>query len=415
VVTRPKKEEKMKKKLLLIPLALLLAISLIAIGCPAPTPEEPTPPVPEVKTLPVGLLVCLTGWFSVMDIAACEETEILAEMINESGGITVQGQRYNIEIVPEDCKSTFDGVTAATTRLVYDKGVKFILGPSAMFVPASVPICEQNKILHIISFKTMQPGELGPEFPYTFLGLNGSLGIARAGMAAMKKFNPNAKTAIHITPDDGSIPYLAPLVEAAFSEYDITYVETIGYPNEMVDFSPVAAKAKSLDADLIFHVPGTPQAMGSILKALREIGDFRPYGGGVNLRAYEAVAMAGKEYATNFYSSSLDPNNPDNPPQLKELCNRCIAKYGEEAPLFFLHANPLAILVDVIEEAQSLDTTVVRDAFEKMPSVDTLYGPGVLCGEKTWGIKHEVAYPQCIQFVENGEMTFSGYFDAYVP
>jgi len=43
----------MKKKILLIPVALLLAISLVAIGCPTPPPEEEVPPPPpEEEVLP---------------------------------------------------------------------------------------------------------------------------------------------------------------------------------------------------------------------------------------------------------------------------------------------------------------------------------------------------------------------------
>ena len=42
----------MKKKLLLIPLALLLAISLIAIGCPTAPPETTAPPTTTVPTTP---------------------------------------------------------------------------------------------------------------------------------------------------------------------------------------------------------------------------------------------------------------------------------------------------------------------------------------------------------------------------
>lgn len=41
----------MKKKILLIPLALLLAMSLMAMGCPAPTPAPPPAPAPTGKTL----------------------------------------------------------------------------------------------------------------------------------------------------------------------------------------------------------------------------------------------------------------------------------------------------------------------------------------------------------------------------
>ena len=42
----------MKRKILLIPLAFLLAMSLVAIGCPTPAPAPgPAPPVPRVPTL----------------------------------------------------------------------------------------------------------------------------------------------------------------------------------------------------------------------------------------------------------------------------------------------------------------------------------------------------------------------------
>ena len=39
----------MKKKILLIPLALLLAVSLVATACPAPSPEEEAPPTGEIE------------------------------------------------------------------------------------------------------------------------------------------------------------------------------------------------------------------------------------------------------------------------------------------------------------------------------------------------------------------------------
>jgi len=38
-----------KKKILLIPLALLLAVSLVATACPAPSPEEEAPPTGEIE------------------------------------------------------------------------------------------------------------------------------------------------------------------------------------------------------------------------------------------------------------------------------------------------------------------------------------------------------------------------------
>ena len=58
----PKKikwEEKVKRKIVLIPLALLLATSIVAMGCP---PVEVEPPVPEVPEPVVFEWTMQTTW-----------------------------------------------------------------------------------------------------------------------------------------------------------------------------------------------------------------------------------------------------------------------------------------------------------------------------------------------------------------
>ena len=67
----------MKKKILLIPLALLLAFSLVATGCPAPAPPPapPPPPPPEVIKLSYGSLYGSTHTFSMADIAWIDKIE----------------------------------------------------------------------------------------------------------------------------------------------------------------------------------------------------------------------------------------------------------------------------------------------------------------------------------------------------
>jgi len=64
-----------KKKILLIPLALLLAISSVATGCPAPAPAPPPPPPPEVIKLTFGGLYPPTHPFSLATQAWIEKIE----------------------------------------------------------------------------------------------------------------------------------------------------------------------------------------------------------------------------------------------------------------------------------------------------------------------------------------------------
>ena len=66
----------------------------------------------QPKTLKIGALISLTGWLLSLDVQMANELLLVQDAINEKGGITVKGQKYKIEVVIEDCKSTLDGVTA---------------------------------------------------------------------------------------------------------------------------------------------------------------------------------------------------------------------------------------------------------------------------------------------------------------
>ncbi len=48
----------------------------------------------------------MTGWYSAMDILEQSEAEMAAAVLNVEGSITINGQKYEIELVPEDIKST---------------------------------------------------------------------------------------------------------------------------------------------------------------------------------------------------------------------------------------------------------------------------------------------------------------------
>ena len=124
---------KMKKGLSLY-IAVILVPALLALLFI--TPYNATALAEEGKTLRIGVLVCLTGWFSTFDTLEWEEAQLARDMLNERGGITINGQKYAIELIAEDCKSTVDGVVAAANKLVYDHKVKFIAGPAAFFSAA---------------------------------------------------------------------------------------------------------------------------------------------------------------------------------------------------------------------------------------------------------------------------------------
>ena len=91
----------------------VMLVSMLLLAAPGAAQQKTS----QAKTLKIGCLLCLTGWYSVFDAVEERDLKIVAQMINEKGGLTIKDKKYNIELVGEDGKSTLDGITAAANRL----------------------------------------------------------------------------------------------------------------------------------------------------------------------------------------------------------------------------------------------------------------------------------------------------------
>ena len=405
----------MKKKRLLL---LLGSISLVAIlaALPIMTACEAEAP-PAEKKVTIGFLGSYTGWFSSYDIQQWNELEVLADMINENGGITINGEQYMVELVTEDCKSSLDGVTAATNRLVYDRKVKFIIGPAAFFTMAASPICAENKVIQVSGYNVKTPLECGPDVPYSFIGTGGALGGLYSLVEMMKAKFPDAKKLAMVSPAGGINEYLEPPTRAHLEAYGYSPVgEWVRFADDAVDFYPYAAKLAAIEeADLICGYQGIAFHIGSILKPLRALGCDKVFVYRSPASCHDVLEVCGKEAAYGLVTQGITPFAPDNPPILDELITRYRDKYGPDAT-FNTADNTFSFytLVQVLNEVQSLDPEVVKAGWEALDrqKIDTLWGTGTICGTETYGIKgHALAHPHPAQMLDNGEVSFFGWWD----
>lgn len=397
---------------------LLIAVMLVPVLLVLPfmTPYHSQAAAADAKTLRIGVLVCLTGWFSTFDTLEWEEAQLARDMLNERGGITIKGQKYTIELIAEDCKSTVDGVVAAANKLVYDHKVQFIAGPAAFFSAAAKEVCEPEKVLRAISFTTNTPGELGKDTPYTFLCHNASVEHCIVGVTAMKQVFPKVKTVDLVNADDGAIPYLDPIFRKILQEHGITAVgKIIGYPNEMVDFSPVAAKLSVSKADAVFFGNGLPEHAAKTLKGIRELGSKKPLIFMSSGLAEDVKRIAGEAASTDFIVVGPMLEAPGTPPLMAEIQKRLLAAYGKERSIHLQIFNSIWALVKAVESAQSLDTTAVRDAWEKLDTIETPYGTGHMGGLKTYGVRHALSHPEPYQMLDKGQAKFGDWVDVRVP
>jgi ABC-type branched-subunit amino acid transport system substrate-binding protein len=387
------------KKFLLIPLVVILISGLILVGCAKPAPEEPVPeePVPEepapeepepVKTLRIGLINDLSGFLSAYMILERDYTEIMAQMINDGGGITIQGEKYNIELIVEDSQTSVDGAMAATNKLVYDHQVKYIIGGIAFENKAITPICEQNKVFRIIFYATTDPTEVSSDTPYTFVGVCSAVEQDIAVATAARKEFPDVKNIVLTTADDGTQYYSVPVLLPTLDRLGFTVLndgEPVLFPNEMQDFTPIADKINLLKPDGVIIINAHPAAVTGITKGLRALGNMAP----VCCHAFPGdistfIDIIGPAGSTNFLTLNWTRDDPDSPPLFKELESKC----PPDKPIDFTQPADLHVLAQVIQKADSLDVDVVKATWESMESIEGLFGHTVFCGDQTFGLKH---------------------------
>ena len=360
----------------------------------------------QVKTLKIGSLLCLTGWWSVDDVLQQKELAATAKYINDNGGITVQGQQYNISLVTEDGQSTMDGVAAAARKLIDDDGVKFIAGPTALWPYGSSPVFAKADVMNVVSYAGNAPGNMDASTPNTFLAGGGTLGSVEAAIAVLKKYYPNAKSAAFIRPDDGNTQYIEPAIKKVFADNGIQWAGFVTYSNTTTDFSPTASKLHAITADAIVDVDASAAIIAPIIKDLRGLGDERPFVTGVDCPLQDVIQIAGLDNCHDVSTTDAGMGVAGNPPQLNAIISTLAAENNGKAPsLVLMNANALYALVQVIKAANSLDPATVRAQWLKMKSINTLFGEGTVSGSQTFGIDdHALTMPYPYQIVQNGQV-----------
>jgi hypothetical protein len=190
--------------------------------------------------------------------------------------------------------------------------------------------------------------------------------------------------------------------------------DVILYPNEMQDFSPIAAKLNAMkDVDAIQHAMGIPNQVGNIVKGLRELGNNKPYLGPPGVNGTDVATIAGAANATNMTCTATTPLDPSNPPIQNELLRM---RTSDPKTRFMANLpNLLYILTNMMKAADSIDPDVVKAKWESSDSVDTINGKGYIGGDLTYGIKHHaVGYPFPYQRVQDGKVVASHWVEVGV-
>ena len=391
---------------LFILLALLLAISLVAIGCPTP-PETTTPPAPPAaKILKIGQCMEMTGPIApgieknTYGLLAC------ADWINDNGGITINGQQYLIQIVSADNKCTPEGTIAAANKLIYEEQVKFIIGPVVPWLSiAMTPVCEEARVLRCLFNGTGGPDEMNPNMPLTFCAFFELTYLAPAYDYLVEAY-PEVKRIAIVGPDEPGGNYFSQISKKEAEAHGLEVVFLENYVIGTEDFYPLWTKMQAAEPDAVELGVGIPIWYAGIIKAGRDLGFTGSYFSGSTFGLSDVLNLIGRDYAYDIFTIETNTLSTQNPPVVNELKKRVEAKYGVGT----FHVgnvigwNPLWSMVQAIEAAQSLDPTEVAKTWENMKSIETLFGTATMGGLEFWGINHGVMLPRPLTGLDNGEL-----------
>ncbi len=391
---------------LLFVFCMLLFLTLFLFS--SPFTKEATA---EVKILKIGLITSMTGPMAPAFKPMCDAAKPTEDLMNKRGGITIHGQKYNIQIIAEDDQSSPPGAVAATNKLI-QAGVKFLIPP--LFTPSTmavIPLTEESKILCMKPLGTLRE-QANPKLRYSF-GVSTFVYNAPVCYDFLKKNYPNVKKIAIISPDDPAGVTYRELAEKEIQKNGLEIVFEEAFKIGSEDFYPILTKAfeKKPDAiDVVFCIE--PWSAG-IINQSRELGFKGPIYASVALLGDINIlkGMLNPKYVNDIFQMGPDVQSPEMPSIVKDY--RVLIEQQTKMPFNTAHIavlDAVYAIVQGIEKAQSIDTDKVAQALESMKSIDTAYGRGRMAGEDFFGVNHVIRRPIALSGIRNGQV-FSEFTD----
>ena len=393
--------------------ALLTALALVVGFGPYSRPA-----MAAQKEVIIGGIFGLSGAGSEALARKYDGVKAAAAWINDDkGGIDIKGEKYRIKLLAEDSKGSLDGMVAAANKLVFDNKIKFMVGGISVppFRVAISKLLEDNKVLTINVDGIGINSEMTPKSQYTF----GSM-VSRAsymvGWEQFLKFYPKVKTVAIIAPEDPSTVEDAQHLGDAAKTYNLQIVAEEHYPFGTADFYPMWTKLLAAKPDVIAASVGFGEWVGNIVKQGRELGFKGPFCFLMLGADSRVIAKMAGSTATDIFATNFDWTSPKMPEMVKKMSQIIKQKIGQDITTdSWMGFEAFWILAQAIENAQSVDPTVVRDAFEKMTKFQTTTGPGRLGGAKTYGMAHIIYEPLPVLRIMNGKVEHIRFIDTSLP
>lgn len=363
------------------------------------------------KTITIGTIMPISGPWGPIGVAWDYGFDIAADMINETGGVKVGGDTYQIAFIHEDSKTDPEAATNAARKLIYQDKVDVVLGAIVESASEAIQkVAGEAGVLDILAYSTI------PE-PYAW-GAGGDVpGMVLLTPPTCRGYElvfdyfhetyPNVKTVVHA---ENLFPH-EPLMDLAADLYQQRGIEVVGmerFDPAAADFYPFITACLKYKPDAISIDHSGPPQMGLQVKAARELGFTGPIISLAPISPVFILAGAGAENCHDIICQSPYAQAADAPESMKEVVTRWEAKYTDPFVDDALMAwDSTLALKQAIEKAKSTESDKVMKAFEGMNKpgdIDTSFGPAYMGGEKTIGANRELVKTIAISVIQGEDI-----------
>lgn len=364
---------------LLFTCVVLLALGLT--GCPKSGGQTPDvsqigpPPTdatgggvakagPSGEPIKIGAIFSVTGPTAPLGEPEKMAAEMVAEQINEAGGILGRPVR----VIIEDDKSENTEAVMAAKKLIETEKVCAIIGPSG--TPGTMAIkqmCEDAKVplVSCAAGRTITDPVFANVFavPQTDL-----LAVARI-VDWLKAKNIKKVASIYVANPYGESGQQQ--IEKQLKEAGIELLASEKFGGEDTDMTPQLTNIKGKNPEAIICW-GTNPGPASVAKGAKKLGITVPLIQSHGVANAKFIELAGEAAegamlpAGRLIVWESVADDHEQKPVLKEFAEAFQAKYDRAADTFAGHAyDALHIVVKAVEAAGSDEPAKVRDAIEK--------------------------------------------------
>lgn len=354
--------------------------------------------------LKIGFVGVTSGPAAAWGISNVRSMQARASMLNDSGGVAIGGQTYEIEIVTFDDQKDPKRAIAGMEKMAKE-GIHYVVGPNVDDGAAAVrPVAEQNDIIYFpyafpksLYTKPASNAVLGmvanyQSGPAIYRYLRDEKGVKRVAFLAANESDP-------LSQRDGGVEAAKALGLEIVAEKDT-------YQNDTRDFVPVLTPVLRSKPDLLVLSGVAPGNAPLIIRAARELG----YKGLLSTETAQDATIL-KEGAGDLANGFISVGGASTPEIRSAEMERFIARYVDMFGEYNDESNTKVYVLDYILETLKANPKAIDDIGVFMAAMDTFEAPNPYMkgnetlryvGSTSFGQKRQLSVPLVVNSYQDG-------------